>query len=98
MVSGEGEDMSQWRAAGASVQVYLRGVSYPADKEVLLDKAAGSQAPDGVMQVLGMIGDGVYKDPEEVRKEIDRVTDMKAYEWNEGIRGIRGSRDQPFKP
>ncbi|MGY3231156.1 hypothetical protein ACVWWJ_002640 [Luteibacter sp. HA06] len=52
----------------ANVQTYLEGVSYPADKAVLISRAKENGAPSEVMQIIEHLADRQYGGPQEVMK------------------------------
>ncbi len=87
MTTGDAMEMSELRASAASVQVYLRGVKYPSARQSLIDHAKSAEAPDGVLKVLSRMTDKEYQNSLDVQREIDRATEMKAYEANLGTIG-----------
>ena len=52
----------------ANVQKYLSGVSYPADKQVLIEAARSNSAPDEVMQTIQKLPDERFGGPQDVMK------------------------------
>ena len=52
------------------VQKALKGISYPADKQTLLDTAQKNGASDEVKAALDALPDQEYGSPAEVSKEI----------------------------
>ncbi|HEX6937959.1 MAG TPA: DUF2795 domain-containing protein [Longimicrobiales bacterium] len=51
------------------IQHSLKGISYPADKEDLLETAERNGAPQIVMEVLRRLPDREYGGPQDVMKE-----------------------------
>ncbi len=85
MTSGDAMRMSEMRDAGAGALVYLKGTSYPINKQKLVSRAQEAGATDTIMEVLNALEDRVYLDAVDVQREINRVTRMAAYEANRGI-------------
>ena len=52
------------------VQKFLRGISYPATKQQLVDQARGNQADDEALSTLGSMPEREYSGPDEVSKVI----------------------------
>ncbi len=48
------------------VQRHLRGVSYPADRDDLIEHAEGSDAPEAVLEALGDLEPETFDGPDEV--------------------------------
>ncbi len=73
MTSGDAMEMAYLRPAAASAQVYLRDVSYPATRQMLIDHAKAAGAPEGVIEVLDRLPDPEYRDSVELQKALDEV-------------------------
>jgi len=52
----------------ANVQKYLAGVSYPAEKQDLIETARKNDAPDEVMQTIRKLPEDHYGGPQDVMK------------------------------
>ena len=52
----------------ANVQKYLSGVSYPAEKQDLIECARKNDAPDEVMQTIRKLPEDHYGGPQDVMK------------------------------
>jgi len=50
------------------VQKYLAGVSYPAEKQDLIETARKNDAPDEVMQTIRKLPEDHYGGPQDVMK------------------------------
>jgi rubrerythrin len=59
--------------SAAELQLYLKGVDYPIDKEGLLQTAELNQAPDFVMECLQRMPDRTYDRANIVEEEFGRV-------------------------
>lgn len=71
--SSEGGRGDPNKASPAAVERYLRGLSYPVQKEDLVNKAKENNAPSDVLSVLSRFGEKEYKSPIDVAKEVGRV-------------------------
>lgn len=49
------------------IQTYLKGVSYPASRQQLIDKANENNATSEVMDALNALPDSEYQTPTEVQ-------------------------------
>jgi hypothetical protein len=56
------------------LQKALKGVSYPADKDTLLDTARNNGADQQIVQELESIGDGEYESPARVSAAVKEAT------------------------
>ena len=52
------------------VQKYLKGISYPATKQQLIEHARGNQADQEVLDALQDIPDHEYSGPDQVSKAV----------------------------
>ena len=57
----------------ATIEHYLKGMKYPADKERLLEQARSNHAPEDVIRVLGAFEEKEYNGVVDVNKEIGKV-------------------------
>lgn len=62
--------MAKIKTAPIQVQKYLKGISYPATKEDLIDQARKNQATDDVISMLEQIKPGKLNDPADVSKAL----------------------------
>jgi len=60
--------------SAADLQVYLKGMDYPAEKQDLVARAKGNNAPEGVIEVFEGFGDRTYSSPAEVSEEFGSKT------------------------
>jgi len=65
--------MESAKVSAAKIQVYLKGIDYPADKNELVDHAEENGAPDEVMAILRQLADKQYTSPADVEKEFGRI-------------------------
>jgi hypothetical protein len=54
------------------VQKHLAGVSYPAEKDDLIEAARDNEAPDHIMEILEGLEDREFDGPAEVTKAVTR--------------------------
>ncbi len=67
------ESMRSEKVSAAQLQVYLKGISYPADKEKLIQTAKSNNAPESVMTWLNRLPDRQYSRPTEVEEEFGKL-------------------------
>ena len=65
--SGEG------RPTPAQVQHYLKGATYPKNRQELVDQAKKNNAPSDVVSLLSRIDDRQYRSPAEVSSSLGKV-------------------------
>ncbi len=61
------------KISAAELQLYLKGVSYPVDKNRLIDHARSNNAPDTVMGVLRRLPDRQYTRPADIEEEFSKI-------------------------
>ncbi len=61
------------KVSAAQIQVYLKGVDYPVNKQQLLEAARKNNAPDNVMQFLNRLPERQYTRPNEVEQEFGKM-------------------------
>ena len=54
------------------VQKYLKGISYPATKQQLIERARGNKADQEVLDALQDMPDREYSGPDQVSKSVAR--------------------------
>lgn len=54
-----------------TVQKYLQGAEYPADRDDLLVVAEGNDAPEDVIEVLEGLDETTFDGPDEVSEALD---------------------------
>ncbi len=59
--------------SAADLQVYLRGMDYPAGRQDLIARARENGAPESVITTLEQFGDQTYRSAAEVSEEFGRV-------------------------
>ena len=57
----------------AVVVKYLRGMHYPASKKNMMDSAQSKNAPNNVMDLIGLLPDKTYISPIDVTKEMGKI-------------------------
>ncbi len=72
MVRGEGQT-AQGLASPALIQKYLKGMSYPADKNTLMTCANENNAPKEVTEVINRLPEMEYISPAHVMKEVGKI-------------------------
>jgi hypothetical protein len=82
MTSGDAMDIGDLRAAAATALSYVQNISYPANKEYLVERARSADAPTGVMEVFNLLPDREYKNSLDLMKEIDDIVLISAYKKN----------------
>ena len=60
--------------SAADLQVYLRGIDYPAGRQDLVAHAQKNNAPESVITILGGFSDRTYRSAAEVSQEFGRET------------------------
>jgi hypothetical protein len=55
------------------VQKHLAGVSYPAEKDALIEVARGNDAPAHILEILEGLDDRSFDGPAEVTKAVTRA-------------------------
>lgn len=61
------------KVSAAQLQVYLKGINYPANKQKLIDKAMDNNAPGSVMDFIRRLPDREYRSPIEVEQEFSKI-------------------------
>ena len=59
--------------SAAELQMYLRGVDYPASKKDLIDSAKSNNAPENVMSFMNDLPERTYNRPTEVEQEFSKI-------------------------
>jgi len=59
--------------SAAELQVYLKGMHYPASKQQLIDMAKSNNAPENAMSFLNRLPDRQYGRPTEVGQEFSKL-------------------------
>lgn len=71
--TSEGGRGDPHKASPAAVEKYLKGITFPADKNELIKHARENAAPDDVLYVLGQFGEEEYHSPIDVAKEVSNI-------------------------
>jgi hypothetical protein len=66
-------EMGGGKVSAAMLQVYLKGVDYPVNKQQLIEKAKSNGAPDNVMMWLNKLPERQYQYPTEVEQEFGKM-------------------------
>ncbi|MBI2868771.1 MAG: DUF2795 domain-containing protein [Chloroflexi bacterium] len=61
------------KVSAAQIQVYLKGMDYPAGKRAIVEKATENGAPDNVMFFLNRLPEREYHRPNEVEQEFGKM-------------------------
>ncbi|MBI2855053.1 MAG: DUF2795 domain-containing protein [Chloroflexi bacterium] len=69
---GEASLHSQ-KVSAAQLQVYLKGIDYPADKRKIVSTARNNNAPENVMSYLNRLPERQYNRPTEVEEEFGKM-------------------------
>ena len=63
----------QGRVNASQIQLYLKGVSYPANKDDIVSNARSNGAPQNVMDFINRLPDKQYGGPAMVEGEFDKM-------------------------
>ncbi len=69
---GEASLRSQ-KVSAAQLQVYLKGMDYPANRQKIINHAKSLNAPDNVMQFLNRLPERQYTRPTEIEQEFGKM-------------------------
>ncbi len=61
------------KVSAAQLQMYLKGINYPANKSKILDTARKNSAPQNVMSFLNRLPDREYRRPTEIEQEFGKM-------------------------
>ncbi len=61
------------KVSAAQLQVYLKGIDYPANKQKIIDAAKSNNAPENVMSFLRRLPERQYTRPTEVEEEFSKM-------------------------
>lgn len=61
------------RVSAAGIQVYLKGISYPADRQKVIQTAKNNNAPENVMSFLNRLPERQYSYPTDVEVEFGKM-------------------------
>ncbi len=61
------------KVSAAQIQVYLKGIHYPADKSKIIETARANKAPDNVMSFLNRLPSKDYNRANEVEVEFGKM-------------------------
>lgn len=61
------------KVSAAQLQVYLKGMSYPANKQQIVDHAKSNNAPDNVMNFLRRLPERQYGRPTDIEQEFGKM-------------------------
>jgi len=70
--SGGGKGDSE-KASPTAIERYLKGMTFPADKKALIEKAKSNDAPEDVMKTLNQFEEKTYSTVIDVSKEVERI-------------------------
>ncbi len=69
---GEASLHSQ-KVSAAQIQVYLKGIDYPVNRQQIIEHAKSLNAPDNVMQFLNRLPERQYNFPTDVEQEFGKM-------------------------
>ena len=61
------------KVSAAEIQVYLKGINYPADKQKVIQTARNNGAPENVMSFLNRLPERQYNYPTDVEVEFGKM-------------------------
>ena len=61
------------KVSAAELQLYLKGLNYPANRQKIMDTAKTNRAPKNVMDYIGKLPDGDYNSPVIVEEEFSKI-------------------------
>ncbi|MBE0480930.1 MAG: DUF2795 domain-containing protein [Dehalococcoidia bacterium] len=61
------------KVSAAQIQVYLKGIDYPVNKQQLVDHARSNNAPENVMSFITRFPERTYTRPNEVQEEFGKL-------------------------
>ena len=61
------------KVSAAQIQLYLKGIDYPADKGKIIQTARSNNAPEKVMSFLNRLPEREYRYPTDVEVEFGKM-------------------------
>ncbi len=61
------------KVSAAQIQVYLKGIDYPVNKEQLVQHSKSHGAPDNVMSFMNRLPERQYNVPTDVEREFGKM-------------------------
>lgn len=61
------------KAAATTIEKYMQGISYPANKDEIIAQARQNHAPSEIMQMLNQVADRDYHNSAEISNEAARM-------------------------
>lgn len=61
------------KVSAAQIQVYLKGMDYPANKEEIVQHAEQNNAPESVLKYLRQLPERQYDRPNHVQQEFGKM-------------------------
>ena len=61
------------KVSAAQLQMYLKGMDYPAGKQEIIQQARTNSAPENIMSFLNRLPDKTYNRPTDVEQEFTRI-------------------------
>lgn len=61
------------KVSAAMIQVYLKGIDYPANKDEIIETARNNNCPDNVMAYFRQLPDRTYERANHVEEEFGRI-------------------------
>lgn len=71
--SAQGSAGNPQKASPATIEHYIKGIKFPANKANLISKANDNNAPNDVMNVLKKFESKDYHSPIDVSKKVGRI-------------------------
>lgn len=61
------------KVSASMIQVYLKGIHYPADKSKIIETAEGNNCPENVMSYFRQLPERTYERSNHVEEEFGRI-------------------------
>lgn len=65
--------MNSAKVSAAEIQLYLKGIHYPVNKQKIIQTAKGNSAPDNVISFLNRLPEKQYQYPTDVEVEFGKL-------------------------
>lgn len=61
------------KVSASQIQMYLKGIDYPADKDTIIETARNNNCPDNVMRWFEKLPDRTYERANHVEEEFGKL-------------------------
>ena len=65
--------MAGEKVSASRLAMYMKGINFPADKQMLVNKAKSNGAPDNVMEFMNRLPEKQYNRANEVEQEFGNM-------------------------